>query len=133
LIGLVFVIGVLGFTPIFTSVIYLRNAARAFRAAGPFIERRTLIPGFLLAALYSIVVPAVINIEISRSVNDIRFGDVGKVKAGTAKLRYISFLVDTTPIARSYYRFENRDEREAIGDAYEVLSGESINNRRFYD
>ena len=34
LVGSLFIIGLLGFTPIFTAIIYWRNAARALRAAG---------------------------------------------------------------------------------------------------
>jgi hypothetical protein len=33
MLGLLFIIGVLGFTPIFTAIIYSRNAVRAFRSA----------------------------------------------------------------------------------------------------
>jgi hypothetical protein len=34
LIGAPFLIGFLGFTPLFTAIVYGRNAVRAFRTAG---------------------------------------------------------------------------------------------------
>ena len=67
LIGLIFVIGALGFTPLITSIVYLRNSARAIGAAEPFLPRKTLAYTVLLTALASGVIPSVINAEINRS------------------------------------------------------------------
>lgn len=66
LIGLIILIGVLGFTPLFCAVVFLRNSTRAYRAAKPFLEKRVLAYSFLLSALFSIVVPSVINVEINK-------------------------------------------------------------------
>jgi hypothetical protein len=61
LIGLIVLIGILGFTPLFTSIVYLRNATRAFQTAKPFLEKKVLVYSFALAALVSAVVPYVLN------------------------------------------------------------------------
>jgi len=61
LIGLIVLIGVLGFTPLFTSIVYLRNALRAFQSAKPFFEKKVLVYSCALAALLSAVVPYVLN------------------------------------------------------------------------
>ncbi|MEP6904420.1 MAG: hypothetical protein ABJA66_22075, partial [Actinomycetota bacterium] len=37
-IGLLFLIGILGFTPLFCSFVYLRNVFRSYHAAKPFLE-----------------------------------------------------------------------------------------------
>ena len=67
LLGLIVLIGALGFTPLFTGVIYLRNGVRAVGAAEPFLARKILIYTILLSALASGVIPYVINTEINRS------------------------------------------------------------------
>lgn len=65
-LGLLILIGALGFTPLFFAVTFLRNSVRAYRAAKPFLEKKILVYSFLLAALFSAVVPSVINVEINR-------------------------------------------------------------------
>ena len=55
-------IGVLGFTPLFTSIIYARNALRATRAAGPFLGKQVAIRAMVLSGMFALVVPYVINV-----------------------------------------------------------------------
>src|SRR5215213_10980867 len=64
LFGLLVIVGLLGFTPLFTSIVFLRNAVRAFHTAKPFFERRVLINSFLLSAVFSVCLPTVLNIQI---------------------------------------------------------------------
>lgn len=71
LLGLIILIGVLGFTPLFTSIVYLRNALRAFQSAKPFFERRILIYSFALSALAAAVVPYVLNVNINYVLEEI--------------------------------------------------------------
>ncbi|MFT3744022.1 MAG: hypothetical protein QM785_06965 [Pyrinomonadaceae bacterium] len=62
LLGMVVLIGFLGFTPLFTSFVYFRNAVRTFRAAEPFMEQATLMHTLLLSALASAVIPYLLNL-----------------------------------------------------------------------
>lgn len=67
LLGLLFFfIGALGFTPLFTALVFMRNARRSFDAARIFFERKTLVHTFLLVALLSAIVPPIISVEINR-------------------------------------------------------------------
>lgn len=68
-LGLIILIGALGFTPLFCAVVFLRNSVRAFRAAKPFLEKKVLVYSFSLAALFSAVVPSVVNVEINNFNN----------------------------------------------------------------
>ena len=68
-LGLIILIGALGFTPLFTTIVFLRNSVRAFRTAKPFLEKKTLVYAFSLAALFSAVVPSVANVEINKLKN----------------------------------------------------------------
>ncbi len=67
LIGLVIVIGALGFTPFFTSIIWARNAVRAYRAAQAHVEEPVLCHTVGLAALLGVVIPLVANFELGRA------------------------------------------------------------------
>lgn len=80
LIGLVILIGALGFTPLFTSIVFLRNAFRAFQAAKPFLDSSVLVRSFALAAIFSAVVPAVINVEINKLTKEMKIGDAQKIR-----------------------------------------------------
>ena len=73
LLGLIVLIGVLGFTPIITSIIYLRNSYRAFCLAGDKIPRRLTLHVFVLTALFSVVVPYVANVQLGSWKNPARF------------------------------------------------------------
>ena len=63
LLGLAFLIGALGFTPLFTSFVFLRNSVRSFRAAQPFLEKDALANMFAVAAIASIVIPYLFNLR----------------------------------------------------------------------
>lgn len=62
LLGLIILIGALGFTPLFTSFVYFRNAVRTFRFAESFMEQATLLYTLLLSALASVVIPYLFNL-----------------------------------------------------------------------
>lgn len=64
LIGLVFLIGIFGFVPFFSSFVYFRNGVRAFKEAGTVLEKRVLIGAFILSAVFSAVIPWAVNVEV---------------------------------------------------------------------
>lgn len=68
LVGLLVVVGLFGFTPLFTGVVFLRNGMRAMRAAAPFFEAKTLAYVAALGGLISLVIPWLINESLSQTV-----------------------------------------------------------------
>jgi hypothetical protein len=68
LIGLLLVIGALGFTPLLTSIAFLRNSARAYRSAKQFFEPTLLKNIFAVSALFSAVIPYVFQVEIRKGL-----------------------------------------------------------------
>lgn len=61
LIGMFMLIGFLGFTPLFSSFVYLRNGLRAIKGARLDLPREVVYRAAILAALYSLIVPFVLN------------------------------------------------------------------------
>jgi hypothetical protein len=130
LIGLFFLIGVLGFTPLFTSVIYMRNSVRAFRAAKIALPHNTVVYSAALASLFALVVPYVTNVEIARSLERIKFGDVQTVRAEGRKLWFVSPLVNASALQTDYWYmpWETRETEKAraLEEVYHNLTGEDI-------
>src|SRR5690606_25475138 len=63
LLGLVLLIGALGFTPLLSSIVYVRNARRAFRAASNVLTNGVLIRTAVLGAIFGAMVPLTLNWE----------------------------------------------------------------------
>jgi len=61
ILGMAFLIGFLGYTPLLSGLIYLRNGVRATRAAGVFIDRRALKHLIVLSGTAAIALPWVLN------------------------------------------------------------------------
>lgn len=134
LLGALVLIGILGFTPLFTSIVFLRNATRAFHAAKPFFERRVLINSLMLTAVFSVCLPAVLNIQIKRALDEISDGDAQAVRAQAANLKYVAPLTDFSDLPRQYNSGRlNSDEekRAALAEAYRELTGKNIENAPF--
>jgi hypothetical protein len=73
LLGLIVLIGALGFTPLITSIIYLRNSYRAFSMVEATEPKRLIVHAFLLSALFSVVVPYAINVQIGSWKSPVKF------------------------------------------------------------
>lgn len=60
-IGIFFFWGLLGFTPLFSSFVYFRNGLRAIEGARLDLSTRAVYQAAILAALYALIVPFVLN------------------------------------------------------------------------
>ncbi len=130
LIGLVFLIGALGFTPFFTGIVYLRNGVRAAKTASSFLAKITLTYSVLLSSLASSIVPYVINVEINRSLERIKTGDAKTIRTESIKLWAVKPLVNAEQLVPGYrHRFADEkeiDEMNATADIYHDLTGKDI-------
>jgi hypothetical protein len=133
LAGLMILVGILGFTPFFTAFVFIRNAARAFEAAKPFLEKSVLIYAVAFGVIFSFAVAWTINAEIKKSLRIMENGDAATVYAESRKLKYVSPLVNFDNLALIYHRTP-RDNREtekarAIADVYMDLTGERVEDK----
>ncbi|MGD9590552.1 MAG: hypothetical protein AB7Q37_11410 [Pyrinomonadaceae bacterium] len=60
-LGSFLIIGVLGFTPLFSGFVFLRNASRAIEASVNDLPLGYVVKAAMLTALYALVVPFVLN------------------------------------------------------------------------
>jgi hypothetical protein len=132
LLGLIVLIGALGFTPLFSSIVFLRNALRAFQAAKPFLEKGVLIRAFALTAIFSVVVPSVINLEIRQMLKNIENGDAQTARANAQILQYFSPIVNFDSFVLQYRRSgdpKDDPKMEIIAEEYEKLTGEKMEDK----
>ena len=129
ILGLIVLIGVLGFTPLFTGFVLARNSARAYKSAQPILDKKLRINCFALSAIFSLVLPYLVNVKIHETLDLMLNGNVNTVYSVGKKLKYIAPLVNLNALARQYRverSAENTDKQTAIADVYSDLSGENI-------
>lgn len=128
LLGLIVLIGVLGFTPLLTSIVFLRNTLRAFQAAQPFLEKKILIHSFALSALLSVVIPYILNVQINNALDEISRGDAQTVRARAQSLKYVAPLVNFDSIVRQHAleTGTNNKKKTALAEVYRNLTGKNI-------
>jgi hypothetical protein len=127
---LLYFIGLLGLTPLFSAVVFLRNGGRAYRASLMAIGDQAAWQAALLAGLLSFVVPYVVNIQIARAVNEIATGDVQTIQRETTKLKLVAPLLDLGSVSNRYHRFDDIEKQSPraneLANSYKQLSGLDI-------
>ena len=128
--GLIVLIGALGFTPLFTSIVYVRNALRAFEAAELLEDDHLLVRSFFLGALISFSVPYVVNSEIDHLIKEIVSGDPATARQSAMKLRYVAPIACFDKLVFRYRHASNEEKdslrMQTIASIYQDLTGESI-------
>ncbi len=118
---------------LFTATVFLRNAFRAYQTSKPFLEKGVLVRSFVLAAIFSAVVPSVINLEINKIVSEMKNGDAAVIRKNTQILIYVSPIVNLDTITLRYHRATpiqgETEEMKAIAEAYKQLKGEDIETK----
>jgi hypothetical protein len=137
LIGLLLLIGGLGFTPLFTAFVYLRNGIRAFNQSSQYFEQSWLIKGVTVVAILTFAFPALFNLKLNRAIDNlITFVDSRTVYDSTFRVSFVWYLVDTDKIVNAYISESSGEKRKALEKAFELIDGGSIEiaaKRKFTD
>ncbi len=132
-LGLIVLIGILGFTPLLTALVFLRNAVRAVRLSSPLIAENKFIYAVIFGALFGAVVPWAINAEIKKSLERIENGDAQTVYSESEKLKFVAPLVNFDNLVLLYSRSAlGADKKQAISEVYLQLTGENIENKQVF-
>ena len=131
--GLLFMIGVLGFTPFFTSLVYVRNAARAFKAATPHLRPSALLGavalGASLAGGVTVVAHGEINRTIARSMDELLRQNAGPTEAAVRRLRYFGWFADLDELVWAYARETDPARKARLAGAYKEITGSEMEKR----
>lgn len=126
LIGSIFLIGILGFTPLFSAFVYWRNAVRAYKYAQPILNKGFLIQSAILSALLGFVVPYIANVKIERGLETIQSGDVQTIQRTTKQLQLFSPILNPAVIQRTYNNeHDDLERKKALRESYIKLSGKN--------
>ena len=129
LMGLVILIGALGFTPLFTAFVYWRNAVRAYKITKPFLEVNLLIKSMVLTAMFGLITPAIINIKIQKGLETLQHGNPSEIRRTAQRLRFVAPLVDFTKLYQKYDttgKIEIAEQNQALAESYKMLTGKEM-------
>jgi len=135
LIGLMFLIGVFGFTPFLTAFIYLRNARRALRVAGARMPRAALFITLLMGATLALGAPAFAHWRVGGlievSIAEVLDGDDTQAKTAARRLRRVRWLAsgEIDQVAWAYGRATDPARKERLARAYHDITGGDIEHR----
>lgn len=132
LIGLVILIGALGFTPFFTSIVFARNVVRAFRSSKPFLEKSVMIYAVCFGAFFSLLVPVAVQRDITATLTNIERHDAVD-NLDLTKLRLYAPLYDAGRLIDIYHSSNKNSpdtaaKRELMRELYNDRTGRDIDN-----
>jgi hypothetical protein len=136
-IGLALGIGILGFTPFVTSLIYWRNARRAQRAASARMSHAALRLTLLLGALMPFGAPAFaqwrVSSVIERSLSEALGGNDARANAAERRLVYLSRVVPGKfdQLVWAYDGETNPARKERLALVYRNITGGDIESRLY--
>lgn len=134
-IGLMFLIGVLGFSPFLCAFVYLRNAMRALKISSSYLGASRRAAALALGAAVSIGAPAYAHLRIERAVTralpELMSGDDARMATAARNLRFASWLgaTDFDALVRAYEGETDTVRKERLARAYRTLTGHEIDAR----
>jgi hypothetical protein len=134
LLGLMFGIGIFGFTPFVTAFVYIRNSIRASRIAPtrPSFETGIAsIAGFLFALALPLALSLAIHSAASNAVNDVIQGDAQRAKFAAQRLIPLRYVAEAelNRISEAYLAEQNPEKREQLRMLYQQITGEDLEVR----
>lgn len=132
--GMLILIGFLGYTPLLTALVYLRNGLRAMDASKLFLVKSVRVYAVAFGAIFSVSLAWTVNSEIKKSLRNIEVGSAEVVYAEGQKLKWVAPLVNFGKLVLVYQRSTpaepwQQEKMQAIAEVYKELTGEGIENK----
>jgi len=135
ILGLLFIVGVFGFTPFASGFVFLRNGFRCWRVSSPRFPRATARFRVVLGSVLFLGVPMGLQLAISnmahRALTALQSGSEHDFGHALQTLKYLRFASDanTDEIAFAYQKATDEKRRERLARAYQTLTGRSVEER----
>ena len=132
LIGLVFGIGVFGFTPFLTALVYLRNGLRALRTGdGEALNLKptaAAISGIVLVSGLPLLLSLQIHAVVSRATNEILEGDSAHAIFAAHRLVPLRFFAgpELDQIVTAYVTESDDKRKLLLKTCYREITGDDI-------
>jgi hypothetical protein len=129
---LLYGVGIFGFTPFLTAIVYLRNSRRALRAetvgAAGLADALIPVSGMLLVAGLPLLLSIQIHLMVSRGVSEILEGDSQHATFAAHRLAPLRFFAgsELDQIVNAYAAASDDRRKELLKSCYQVITGESI-------
>ena len=133
--GLMFGVGLFGFTPFLTALVYLRNGSRALRAKSYESSTITRLVGALCGCLFVLAVPTLLALEIrmtvSSSIDEIVRGDSEQASRAAHRLAPFRFFADAEldRLVQAYIAELDPQRKQLLKSCYREVTGEDIEAR----
>jgi hypothetical protein len=135
LLGLLILVGALGFSPLLTAFVYWRNGRRALAASATRLEgvRRTLALAF--GATLALGAPAYAHLRVAHAVThaveQLTAGDEAQAFAATRRLKVYGWIapVEFDSLAWAYAREPDAAKKVRLAHAYRELTGSDVEIR----
>jgi len=134
IMGLVIGVGVLGFVPFITALVYLRNGIRAIKQAKARMPRFSLVASLLLGAGLITGIPLAAQWKTSQMVSEsmavILQGDnQAATDRAINRLQSVKWLVDKNQVFQTYQQATDIDYKKRLARLYAAITGETVEQR----
>ena len=135
LMGMMFGIGFLGFTPFLAALVYLRNGWRALRTPASLPSVFTRATGAGCSLLLVAAIPAGLSMQIrsavAKSVDHIVRGDPIHAPHAAQQLAVLRFVANDylERIPQAYLSERDESRKELMRSCYREITGEDLEER----
>lgn len=129
LIGLFFIVGVLGLVPFGTAWVFVRSALAAWRAARHRAATGWAVVGFLVACGLPWALQAVTWSAVRSATERATSTDPGEAERGVKQLSRLRFVTDADELVWAFEREQDPDRRRRLADAYRRVTGGELESR----
>jgi hypothetical protein len=135
LMGLMFGIGIFGFMPFLTGIVYLRNGVRSFQSPrkDPSSSTRGVIVnlGFVVVLGAPLSLGLAIHRAVESSVDEIVYGDAPQASAAAHRIEPLKYFVglESNRIVSAYQLASDPARKRLLKNCYQEITGEDIEAR----
>ncbi len=135
LLGLFLGIGILGFIPFCTALVYLRNARSAFQLSRNHFPRRSRIASTIIGCALVLAPAAGLNLAasmfVSQSMDAVLYADPQVADLAVDGVKSLGFLArpDLSRLVSAYAEAKDQPRKEELKRRYKRLTGSDIEER----
>jgi len=135
LMGPMFGVGIFGFTPFVTGIVYLRNGIRALRSPRTDTSAFSRVVTILFSAVVAIGAPFLLGVAIHQavesSIDEIVHGDDGHASAAAHRIGPLRYFVgaESDQIVTAYQQASEPARKQLLRNCYQEITGEDIEVR----
>jgi hypothetical protein len=135
LMGLIIGLGLFGFIPFLTAIVYLRNGARALQDPRADTNILSRVLTFVLGAGFVIGAPLLLGFAIHQfvqsSIDEIVHGDASRASAAAHRVAPLGYFVgvESNEVVTAYMQATDPARKQLLRNCYQEITGEDIEVR----